>query len=155
MKWSFVPKDSPKPKYVVCNADESEPGTFKDRYLMERDPHMLIEGMLIAAYALNSKTSYIYTRGEYRYLIDIMDVALEEARAAGLVGNKILGTDFSCEIHTHTGAGAYICGEETALLELARRSARSSAHEASLPCCFRFVCGADCRQQRRDAHRRA
>src|SRR6187401_1907734 len=109
MKWSFVPKDSPKPKYVVCNADESEPGTFKDRYLMERDPHMLIEGMLIAAYALNSKTCYIYTRGEYRYLIDIMDVALEEARKAELIGDKILGTDFGCEIHTHTGAGAYIC----------------------------------------------
>jgi NADH-quinone oxidoreductase subunit F len=116
MKWSFVPKDSPKPKYVVCNADESEPGTFKDRYLMERDPHMLIEGMLIAAYALSSKTTYIYTRGEYRYLIDIMDVAIEEARAAGLIGKNILGTDFSCEVYTHTGAGAYICGEETALL---------------------------------------
>src|SRR6266496_1145599 len=116
MKWSFVPKDSPKPKYVVCNADESEPGTFKDRYLMERDPHMLIEGMLIAAYALGAKTNYIYTRGEYKYLIDIMDRALDEARNAGLLGQKILGTDFSCEIYTHTGAGAYICGEETALL---------------------------------------
>src|SRR5882672_5788 len=116
MQWSFVPKDSPKEKYVVCNADESEPGTFKDRYLMERDPHLLIEGMLIAAYALNAKVNYIYTRGEYKYLIDIMDVALQEARAAGLLGNKILGTDFSCEIYTHTGAGAYICGEETALL---------------------------------------
>jgi NADH-quinone oxidoreductase subunit F len=116
MKWSFVPKDSPKPKYVVCNADESEPGTFKDRYLMERDPHMLIEGMLIAAYALGSKATYIYTRGEYRYLIDIMDRAIEEAREAGFVGEKILGSDFSCEVYTHTGAGAYICGEETALL---------------------------------------
>ncbi|HZG51984.1 MAG TPA: NADH-quinone oxidoreductase subunit NuoF [Pyrinomonadaceae bacterium] len=116
MKWSFVPKDSPKPKYVVCNADESEPGTFKDRYIMERDPHMLIEGMLIAAYALGSKACYIYTRGEYRYLIEIMDRAIEEARAAGLVGEKILGTDFACEVYTHTGAGAYICGEETALL---------------------------------------
>jgi NADH-quinone oxidoreductase subunit F len=116
MKWSFVPKNSPKPKYVVCNADESEPGTFKDRYLMERDPHMLIEGILIAAYALGSKASYIYTRGEYRYLIDIMDAAIEEARAAGLVGKKIFGTDFECEVYTHTGAGAYICGEETALL---------------------------------------
>jgi NADH-quinone oxidoreductase subunit F len=116
MKWSFVPKDSPKPKYVVCNADESEPGTFKDRYLMERDPHMLIEGMLIAAYALGSQTCYIYTRGEYRYLIDIMDAALAEAREAGLVGEKIQGTDFTCQIYTHTGAGAYICGEETALL---------------------------------------
>ncbi|HKQ51877.1 MAG TPA: NADH-quinone oxidoreductase subunit NuoF [Pyrinomonadaceae bacterium] len=116
MKWSFVPKDSPKPKYVVCNADESEPGTFKDRYLMERDPHMLIEGMLIAAYALGSKTTYIYTRGEYRYLIDIMDRAIDEAREAGFVGKNILGSDFSCEVYTHTGAGAYICGEETALL---------------------------------------
>src|ERR671912_299629 len=116
MKWGFVPKDSPKPKYVVCNADESEPGTFKDRYLMERDPHLLIEGMLIAAYALGAKTNYIYTRGEYRYLIDIMDVALDEARAAGLLGTSILGTSFSSEIYTHTGAGAYICGEETALL---------------------------------------
>src|ERR687888_319581 len=116
MKWSFVPKDSPKPKYLICNADESEPGTFKDRYLMERDPHMLIEGILIAAYALGARTNYIYTRGEYRYLIEIMDRALEEAREAGLLGEKILGTDFSCEIYTHTGAGAYICGEETALL---------------------------------------
>src|SRR3954447_9619372 len=93
MKWSFVPKDSPKPKYVVCNADESEPGTFKDRYLMERDPHLLIEGMLIAAFALGSKAIYCYTRGEYRYLIDIMDRAIEEAGAAGLVGQNIFGTD--------------------------------------------------------------
>src|SRR4030095_2345941 len=116
MKWSFVPKDSPKPKYVVCNADESEPGTFKDRYLMERDPHLLIEGMLIAAYALGSRTSYISIRGEYRYLIDIMDRALAEASEAGLVGSKILDTNFACDIYTHTGAGAYICGEETALL---------------------------------------
>jgi NADH-quinone oxidoreductase subunit F len=116
MKWSFVPKDSPKPKYVVCNADESEPGTFKDRYLMERDPHMLIEGMLIAAYALGARTNYIYTRGEYRYLIEIADKALDEARSAGLLGENILGTSFSCEIYTHSGAGAYICGEETALL---------------------------------------
>jgi NADH-quinone oxidoreductase subunit F len=116
MKWSFVPKDSPKPKYVVCNADESEPGTFKDRYLMERDPHALIEGMIIAGWALGSNTGYIYTRGEYKYLIDIMDVALAEAREAGLLGRNILGSGFDMDIHTHTGAGAYICGEETALL---------------------------------------
>ncbi|MDQ6787158.1 MAG: NADH-quinone oxidoreductase subunit NuoF [Acidobacteriota bacterium] len=116
MKWSFVPKNSPKHKYVVCNADESEPGTFKDRYLMERDPHALIEGMLIAAFALGSGTGYIYTRGEYNYLINIMDKALDEARAAGFLGKNILGSDFSHEIYTHTGAGAYICGEETALL---------------------------------------
>ena len=116
MKWSFVPRNSPKPKYVVCNADESEPGTFKDRYLLERDPHALIEGMLIAAYALDSQTCYVYYRGEYNYLIHIMDRAIEEARAAGFVGKNILGSDFSCEVYTHTGAGAYICGEETALL---------------------------------------
>jgi NADH-quinone oxidoreductase subunit F len=116
MKWSFVPKDSPKPKYVVCNADESEPGTFKDRYLMERDPHLLIEGMLLAAYALGSQTVFCYTRGEYKYLIDIMDRAIDEARAAGLIGKNIFGTNFNCEVYTHTGAGAYICGEETALL---------------------------------------
>jgi NADH-quinone oxidoreductase subunit F len=116
MKWSFVPRNSPKQKYIVCNADESEPGTFKDRYLLELDPHSLIEGMLIAAFALNAETCYIYYRGEYRYLIDIMDAAIEEARAANIVGKNILGSDFSCEVYTHTGAGAYICGEETALL---------------------------------------
>ena len=83
MKWSFVPKDSPKPKYVVCNADESEPGSFKDRYLMQYDPHALIEGMIIAGWALGSSTGYIYTRGEYKYLIDIMDIALAEAIVPG------------------------------------------------------------------------
>ncbi|HZT59557.1 MAG TPA: NADH-quinone oxidoreductase subunit NuoF, partial [Pyrinomonadaceae bacterium] len=115
-KWNDVAHAAVHPHYLICNADESEPGTFKDRYLMERDPHMLIEGMLIAAYALGARVNYIYTRGEYRYLIEIMDAALDEARAAGLLGEKILGTDFNCEIYTHTGAGAYICGEETALL---------------------------------------
>ena len=116
MKWSFVPKDSPKTKYVVCNADESEPGTFKDRYLLERDPHALIEGMLIAGHALGSRVGYIYYRGEYNYLIKIMDAALAEAREAGLLGKDILGSGFDMDIFTHTGAGAYICGEETALL---------------------------------------
>jgi NADH-quinone oxidoreductase subunit F len=116
MKWSFVPRNSPKQKYIVCNADESEPGTFKDRYLLERDPHSLIEGMLIGAFALGAQACYVYYRGEYNYLIAIMDRAIEEARAAGFVGKNILGSDFSCEVYTHTGAGAYICGEETALL---------------------------------------
>ncbi|MER3430142.1 MAG: NADH-quinone oxidoreductase subunit F [Blastocatellia bacterium] len=116
LKWSFVPKDSAKPKYVVCNADESEPGTFKDRYLLERDPHALIEGMIIAGWALGASTGYIYYRGEYRYLIEIMERALAEAYEAGLLGKKILGSGFSMDIYTHTGAGAYICGEETALL---------------------------------------
>ena len=116
LKWSFVPKDSPKTKYVVCNADESEPGSFKDRYLMERDPHALIEGMIIAGHALGSTVGYIYGRGEYRYLLDIADVAIAEAREAGLLGKNILGSGHNFELHTHTGAGAYICGEETALL---------------------------------------
>jgi NADH-quinone oxidoreductase subunit F len=116
MKWSFVPKDSPKPKYVVCNADESEPGSFKDRYLLEYDPHALIEGMVIAGWALKASTGYIYFRGEYNYLIKIMDRALAEARDAGILGKNIFGSGFDMDIHTHTGAGAYICGEETALL---------------------------------------
>jgi len=116
MKWSFVPRDSPKPKYIVCNADESEPGSFKDRYLMQYDPHALIEGMIIAGHTLGSNTGYIYTRGEYEYLIDIMDVAIAESRQAGLLGKNVLGSGLSFDIHTHTGAGAYICGEETALL---------------------------------------
>lgn len=117
MKWGFVPKDSPKPKYVVANADESEPGTSKDRPLMEMDPHALIEGMVIAGRALGSHQGYIYVRGEYRYIIDIMDPAIEEARKAGYVGKNILGTGFDFEMCTHTGAGAYECGEETALLD--------------------------------------
>ena len=112
---SVVPKDSPKPKCGL-QRDESEPGSFKDRYLMERDPHSMIEGMIIAGYALGAASGYVYTRGEYRYLIDIMDVALQECREAGLLGKNIFGSGFDHDIHTHTGAGAYICGEETSLL---------------------------------------
>jgi NADH-quinone oxidoreductase subunit F len=117
MKWGFVPRTSPKPKYIVVNADESEPGTCKDRLLMENDPHQLIEGMLIAALAVDAHLGWIYIRGEYRYLIDIMDCALEEARARGYLGRNILGSGFDFEAYTHTGAGAYECGEESALLE--------------------------------------
>jgi NADH-quinone oxidoreductase subunit F len=117
MKWSFVPKDSPKPKYVLCNADESEPGTSKDRPLMELDPHQLIEGTVIAGRAIGSNQGYIYIRGEYRYLLDIMDIALAEAYAKGFLGKNILGTGFDFELCTHTGAGAYECGEESALME--------------------------------------
>ncbi len=117
MKWSFVPRQSPKPKYIVCNADESEPGTCKDRLLMEYDPHQLIEGILIAGIAVDSHQGYIYVRGEYRYLIDILDRALEEAYARGYLGKNILGTGFDFDLYTHTGAGAYECGEESALLE--------------------------------------
>ncbi len=134
MKWSFVPKDSPKPKYVVCNADESEPGTFKDRYLMERDPHMLIEGMLIAAYALGAQDNYIYTRGEYRYLIDIMDVALEEARAAGLARRQNSRHGLLLRnLHAHRRGRLHLRRRDGAA-EFARRLARPSADEASLPC---------------------
>jgi len=117
MKWSFVPRTSPKPKYIVVNADESEPGTCKDRLLMEYDPHQLIEGCLIAGLSVDAHAGYIYIRGEYRYLIDIVDKALEEAYRNGWLGKNIQGTGFDFDLYTHTGAGAYECGEESALLE--------------------------------------
>jgi len=117
MKWSFVPKDLPKPKYLVCNADESEPGTFKDRLIMEKDPHSMLEGMLIAAYAIDCHLAFIYIRGEYWHIKELLERAIEEARERGYIGKNILGTGFDCDIIVHPGAGAYICGEETALLE--------------------------------------
>ena len=117
MKWSFVPRNSPKPKYIVVNADESEPGTCKDRLLMEYDPHLLIEGSLIAGLSVGAHAGYIYVRGEYRYLIDILDKALGEAYQGGWLGTNIQGTGFDFDLYTHTGAGAYECGEESALLE--------------------------------------
>jgi NADH-quinone oxidoreductase subunit F len=117
MKWSFVPKDSPKEKYIICNADESEPGTCKDRPLMEMDPHQLIEGMLIAGRAINAHRGFIYIRGEYRYVLDIVDAAIAEAYAGGYLGKNILGTGFDFDLLIHTGAGAYECGEESALME--------------------------------------
>lgn len=119
LKWSFMPdatKDN-RTRYMAVNADESEPGTCKDRILMERDPHGLLEGCLIAAWAMGLDGVYIYVRGEYRVSYDRLDAAIGEARAAGLVGKNIGGTEFSCEIHMHKGAGAYICGEETGLME--------------------------------------
>ena len=117
MKWSFVPRNSPKPKYIVVNADESEPGTCKDRLLMEYDPHQLIEGILIAGLAVDAHKGWIYIRGEYRYLIDVMDKAIAEAYAKGWLGKNIQGTGFDFDLYTHSGAGAYECGEESALLE--------------------------------------
>jgi NADH-quinone oxidoreductase subunit F len=117
MKWSFVPKDSPKPKYVICNADESEPGTCKDRPLMEMDPHQLIEGIIIAGRAINAHHGFIYIRGEYRYVLDIVDEAIEEAYSRGYLGKNILGSGFDFDLLIHTGAGAYECGEESALME--------------------------------------
>jgi NADH-quinone oxidoreductase subunit F len=117
MKWSFVPRNSPKPKYIVVNADESEPGTCKDRLLIEYDPQQLIEGCLIAGLAVDAHKGWIYIRGEYRYLIEVMDEAIAEAYAHGWLGKNIQGTGFDFDLYTHTGAGAYECGEESALLE--------------------------------------
>ena len=117
MKWSFVPRNTGKPTYVVCNSDESEPGTCKDRLLMQNDPHQLIEGMLIGGWTIRSNKGYIFIRGEYRYLIEIVDRALEEAYAHGFLGKNILGSGWDFDLYTHTGAGAYECGEESALLE--------------------------------------
>ncbi len=117
MKWSFVPKDSPKPKYVICNADESEPGTCKDRPLMEMDPHQMIEGITIAGRAIGAKNGFIYIRGEYRYVLDIVQAALDEAYSRNYLGKNILGSGFDFDLIVHTGAGAYECGEESALME--------------------------------------
>ncbi|MEI7982445.1 MAG: NADH-quinone oxidoreductase subunit NuoF [Bacteroidota bacterium] len=117
LKWSFLDKKSEKPRYLVCNADESEPGTFKDRYLMHHLPHRLIEGLIVSCYALGVKTCYIYIRGEFKYLVGVLEKAISEAHQNGFLGERILGTDFSLDIYVHPGAGAYICGEETALLE--------------------------------------
>ena len=115
LKWSFLPNNN-KPRYLLCNADEGEPGTFKDRMMMERAPHQLIEGMLISAYAIQSKKSYIYIRGEYQKAYKILLSALKEARQEALVGKNILGSKFSHEMDIYLGAGAYICGEETGMI---------------------------------------
>jgi len=115
-KWSFIPKDSPKPKYLVVNADEGEPGTFKDRYILERDPHALLEGMIIAAYTIGSHKAYVYIRGEYFRSAKRFGRAVEEAYAKGWLGKNIQGSGYDLDVVIHRGAGAYICGEETALL---------------------------------------
>jgi len=117
MKWSFIDKKSGKPRYLVCNADESEPGTFKDRYLMEFLPHLLIEGMIVSSFALEAHLSFIYVRGEYKWIIKILEQAIAEAKAAGWLGKNIWGSGYDLELVVHSGAGAYICGEETALIE--------------------------------------
>ncbi len=116
LKWSFVPKDHPGPKYLACNADEGEPGTFKDRYLIEKNPHQVIEGCIIASYAVGISHCYIYTRGEFYLGKDRLDAAIKEAYAKGYLGSNVLGTGFNLEMVVHTGAGSYECGEETALL---------------------------------------
>jgi len=117
LKWSFMPPADGGPRYLACNGDESEPGTFKDRKIFEYNPHLFIEGAMIAAYAMNISTVYVYIRGEYRSFIQMMEKAVADAYANGYIGKNILGTDFSAEMVVHSGAGAYICGEETSLLE--------------------------------------
>jgi len=116
-KWSFVPADDSKPKYLTVNADEAEPGTFKDRYILEWDPHRLIEGIIICAWAVGIHKAYIYIRGEYVRPFKILNAAVEEAYKEGILGEHVLGGDFKLDVHIHRGAGAYICGEETGLLE--------------------------------------
>ncbi|MFS8618046.1 MAG: NADH-quinone oxidoreductase subunit NuoF, partial [Solitalea sp.] len=117
LKWSFLAKPEGVPRYLVCNADESEPGTFKDRDLMVRNPHSLIEGMIVSSFALGANTSYIYVRGELFYVIRILEKAISEAREKGFLGKNILGSGYDLELYVQPGGGAYICGEETALIE--------------------------------------
>lgn len=117
MKWSFIPQDNPKPKYLVVNADESEPGTCKDIPLMMASPHTLVEGVIISAYAIRASTAFIYVRGEVLHVVRRLQQAVREAYSAGYVGKNVLGTGYDLDIIVHAGAGAYICGEETALLD--------------------------------------
>lgn len=117
MKWSFLAKPEGVPRYLLCNADESEPGTFKDRYLMEKIPHLLVEGMIVSSYALGCNQSYIYIRGEYMWVLEIVEKAIAEAYANGFLGKNILGSGYDLDLAIAPGGGAYICGEETALIE--------------------------------------
>src|SRR4051795_1143443 len=117
LKWSFVDRKSGKPIYLICNADESEPGTFKDRQILHKDPHQMIEGMIISCYANDVKLAYIYIRGEFPQGARILNRALKEAREKSFLGKNILGSGYDLEIYVHRGAGAYICGEETGMIE--------------------------------------
>lgn len=117
VKWGFIPPNNTKPVYLICNGDESEPGTFKDRYIVHQDPHQLIEGMIISCYAVGAHVAYIYLREEFPEAAKTVQTALDEAKAKGFLGKGIFGSDFDLEIHLHRGAGAYICGEETGLIE--------------------------------------
>ncbi len=117
VKWGFLPKDTGKPVYLAVNSDESEPATFKDRYILVKDPHMLIEGIIICSYAIGSHDTYIYIRGEYTSQVKALQAAIDEAYQAGYLGEKVAGQDYRIDVTVHRGAGAYVCGEETALLE--------------------------------------
>lgn len=116
VKWGFVPKDSPKPRFLLCNADEGEPGTFKDRELMRKDPHQLLEGIIIGSYAIGAHLSFIYIRGEFAFEAERLEKAIKEAKAKGFLGKNILGSGYDLDIQVYRGGGAYICGEETSLL---------------------------------------
>jgi NADH-quinone oxidoreductase subunit F len=117
MKWGFLPKQTERPVYLCVNADESEPGTFKDRVIIEEDPHQLLEGIIITAWAIRCHTAYIYIRGEFEHGAHVLEEAIAEARQAGFIGKNVFGSGFDVEVHVHRGAGAYICGEETGLIE--------------------------------------
>ncbi len=116
-KWQLMPKDDPRPAYLIVNGDESEPGTFKDRQIFQYDPHLLIEGIICSSYAINAHHAYIYIRGEYKFFSDRVDEAIQEAYEAGIIGDTVMGHDYKMEITVHRGAGAYICGEKSALIE--------------------------------------
>ena len=152
-KMSFIPRGA-MDKYLVCNADESEPGTFKDRELMQKNPHLLIEGMLIAGYAIGANKSFIFIRGEYEHQADVLDAALAEARAAGYVGERILGSTHTQDLVVHRGAGAYICGEETALLDALEGKRGNPRLKPPFPAVQGLYRGPDADQQRRDADER-
>ena len=155
VKWGFVPKDTKgKPVYLLCNADESEPGTFKDRLLMEEDPHQLLEGMILSAYALKCRTAYIYIRGEFYLGARVLDEALEEARREGFLGENILGSGYSLDLLVHRGAGAYICGEETGLIESLEGKRGQPRIKPPFPAVSGVFASPDDRQQRRDARLR-
>lgn len=116
LKWSFMPKEPVKPHYLICNADESEPGTFKDRVLLERDPHLVLEGCMLGAWAIRARAAFLYIRGEYTYAARVLEKAIAEAYAKGYAGKSVLGSGWDCDLVLHVGAGAYICGEETSLM---------------------------------------
>ena len=150
LKWSFVPKQSAKPKYVLVNGDESEPGTCKDRLIFEHDPHSVIEGVIIAGLAIGARTGFIYLRGEYRYLLKIMEKAIDDAYAKGFLGKNIFGSDLDFNIVSHTGAGAYEVGEESALMESLEGKRGIPRIRPPFPCSGRSLRRPHHHQQRRN-----
>ena len=135
VKWSLIPMgvDAPRPKYLVVNADEMEPGTFKDRVILEGDPHLMVEGIILAAYAIQAEVAYIFLRGEYVLAFERLRTAIAEAEHARYLGHNILGSGFNLELHLHTSAGRYICGEETALINALEGPTRQPAIQAAVP----------------------